>query len=134
MGQARIWNVTDDPATDLVPRILTVFGVAVSPGRFILVDSGRLEGAHKLKKDEEAGLVFIGHQPAYKVPKVRLTLPKEVNRAHHQEGGSTAVGLADHVSDLVVPDSLTTSVEDVSINVESAPPEVPPKRRRKKKE
>ena len=130
MSQVRIWNITDDPANDHSPRGLMVFGRSVPPGRYVLVDTARLEGAHKLNKDVDNGLVYVGSRPSYVAARQmpRLTLPEGVNRAHHSVSApSEPTHVALYGSDKpVVLDSSSTSVEDVSIE----PPA--PKRRRRK--
>jgi len=58
-----VWNLTDDPTTEHAPRILVVLGKRVRPGRFVRVDEERLEKAHKIHKDVENGLLYIGDKP-----------------------------------------------------------------------
>ena len=83
----KVWNVSDDPSTEVPARTIMVLGRAVLPGRFIYVDDKRLARAHKVKKDVEAGLLFIGAKlpAAYlatKKTKVHLKMPAGHKRAH----------------------------------------------------
>lgn len=83
----KVWNVSDDPSTAVPARIVMVLGKAVLPGRFIYVDDRRLARAHKVKKDVEEGLLFIGAKlpSAYlasKQSKIHLKMPAGHKRAH----------------------------------------------------
>src|SRR5512137_3089792 len=60
MSQVRIWNVTDDARTDVTAHTRMVLGKVVKPGRSVLVDASRLEGATKIAKDVKAGHLYIG--------------------------------------------------------------------------
>jgi len=83
----KVWNVSDDPSTEVPARTLMVLGKTVLPGRFIYVDDKRLARAHKVKKDVEAGLLFVGprlpaNYLASKQSKVHLKMPAGHKRAH----------------------------------------------------
>jgi hypothetical protein len=83
----KVWNISDDPSTPVPARTLMVLGKTVLPGRFIYVDDKRLARAHKVRKDVEAGLLFIGPKlpAAYlasKQSKVHLKMPAGHKRAH----------------------------------------------------
>ena len=60
MSQVRIWNVTDDVRTSVVPHTRMVMGKVVKPGRSVLVDAARLEGATKVAKEVKVGHLYIG--------------------------------------------------------------------------
>ena len=86
MGMTRIWNVTDDPSTDVVAQKLVVMGKEIMPGRFIQVDEALLERAHKLKNEIARKLVYVGKNPpgryaAVKNP-VKATLDASIARSH----------------------------------------------------
>jgi hypothetical protein len=83
----KVWNVSDDPSTAVPARTIMVLGKTVLPGRFIYVDDKRLARAHKVKKDVEAGLLFVGPKlpAAYlasKQSKIHLKMPAGHKRAH----------------------------------------------------
>lgn len=83
----KVWNVSDDPSTAVPARTIMVLGKAVLPGRFIYVDDKRLARAHKVKKDVEAGLLFVGAKLpasylASKQSKIHLKMPAGHKRAH----------------------------------------------------
>lgn len=83
----KVWNISDDPSTPVPARTLMVLGKTVLPGRFIYVDEKRLTRAHKVKKDVEAGLLFVGAKlpAAYltsKQSKIHLKMPAGHKRAH----------------------------------------------------
>lgn len=63
MGMTRIWNVTDDPSTDVVAQKVVVLGKEIMPGRFIQVDEAVLERAHKLQAEIDQKHVYIGKNP-----------------------------------------------------------------------
>ena len=86
MGITRIWNVTDDPSTDVVAQKVVVLGKEILPGRFIQVDEAVLERAHKLKGEIDLKLVYVGKNPparylAGKKP-VKAVLDAEIARSH----------------------------------------------------
>jgi hypothetical protein len=83
----KVWNVSDDPSTDVAARTIMVFGKSVPPGRFVWAEDSRLARAHKIKKDIENGLLYVGALPpkSYldsKGRKKHLSLPKGHKRAH----------------------------------------------------
>ena len=82
----RIWNITDDPNTDVPAQPVVVLGKTIMPGRFAAVDSSLLTNAHKLKEDIANKLVFVGKNPPVtyvqtKSP-AKATLDPKVNRSH----------------------------------------------------
>lgn len=62
MTMVRVWNVTDDARTAVVPHTRMVLGKVIKPGRSVLVDAERLDRATKVKKEVVAGLLFIGEK------------------------------------------------------------------------
>jgi hypothetical protein len=84
----RIWNVTDDPNTEVPAQPVVEFGKTIMPGRFITVDEALLATAHKLQDDVANKLVCVGKNPpvSYMTAKVVVNakLPKGVGRAHGQ--------------------------------------------------
>lgn len=60
MPQVRIWNITDDARTSVVPHTRMVLGKVVKPGRSVLVDAERLSGATKVAKEVKAGYLHVG--------------------------------------------------------------------------
>lgn len=86
MTTTRIWNVSDDPKTEAKSQSLLLFGKLVPPGRFVEVDEADLVNAHKLKKQQELGHVYVGKQlpPKYlkSMNPPRAKLPEGIARAH----------------------------------------------------
>lgn len=86
MGLESVWNITDDPRSEHTPVSMMVLGRNLKPGQRVQVDSGRLATAHKVHKDKDAGLLYIGNRPpadyltAKNPPRVKLD-PK-LARAH----------------------------------------------------
>ena len=62
MSKVRVWNITDDANTDVTPHTRMVLGKVIKPGRSVLVDAERLEGATKVQREVKAGHLFIGEQ------------------------------------------------------------------------
>lgn len=86
MQMERVWNISDDPRTKCTPITIMVLGKAVAPGSFVRVPVDRLKLAHKIHKDVERKLLFIGRLPpksymAIKKPP-RAELAPGVARAH----------------------------------------------------
>lgn len=63
MAMTKVWNISDDPASDTPPVNTVVLGKLLKPGRSVAVDEAVLKRAHKLKRDEKAGIVYIGKAP-----------------------------------------------------------------------
>lgn len=86
MSLTRIWNITDDVNPNVKPQNIMVLGTLLKPGRSVQVDEKALVKAHKVKKDRDAGLLFIGKNlpSSYlraKAP-ARAKLPAGVAQAH----------------------------------------------------
>ena len=81
----RVWNITDDASKpEIASQVMMVLGAKVRPGRFVKIDDARLKTAHKVHKDVENGLLFIGDKPPYRGRKKLVKLPDGVGRAHGQ--------------------------------------------------
>lgn len=82
----KVWNITDHPRTGVTPHALVLFGKRVIPGRYVKVEDAQLKGAHKLQKDIDAGLVYVGEKPPTDYATLhnppRATLPKGHVRSH----------------------------------------------------
>lgn len=84
MGMTRVWNVSNDPSTDVVPQNLMVRGKLLRPGQSMQVDEASLKNAHKTKKDIEAKLLAVGRAtPSYLAAVGKAMLPAEMARGHN---------------------------------------------------
>jgi hypothetical protein len=63
MAKVRVWNITDDTNPDVKPHTRMVLGKVLKPGQAVTVDAARLAKAHKVKRDVEAGFLYIGAKP-----------------------------------------------------------------------
>lgn len=83
---AKVWNITDHPATDLPARVMMVLGRSIRPGKCINVPDERLVRAHKVHRAVAAGKLFIGPNPPVDYLKAKrptkLTIPDGAGRAH----------------------------------------------------
>lgn len=82
MATTRIWNVTNDPETDLAPQNLVVLGKLLKPGQSVEVDETYLQSSHKLKSETDAKFLAIGKQPPAYLARPRASMPKGSVRAH----------------------------------------------------
>lgn len=83
----RVWNVTDDPRTDIRPCSLMIFQKSVAPGRYVNVPDARLAKAKKIYKDSEAGLVYIGDQLPEGYLRAKETIHLKVPEGHARAHG-----------------------------------------------
>lgn len=119
MSMTRVWNVSDDDATSVIPQNLVVLGKVVRPGKSVQVDEARLKLAHKIHKAVLAKLLYIGltapgaYVAAKKVHRVKL--PRGVSRGHGTVPSAEDVAVATKVVKAV--DALT---EDTSRVVKAA--------------
>jgi hypothetical protein len=79
MAMTRIWNVTNNPATPVVPQNLLVLGKLLYPGKSMQVDEEILKTAHKIRRDEIGKLLYVGKRP----PSYLQEKPKIVVKAEH---------------------------------------------------
>jgi len=78
----RVWNITNDPSTDVPAQNLVVLGKLLKPGQSMQVDEARLKYAHKTKKDIEAKLLAVGKAPpSYLATAVMAKLPEGMARS-----------------------------------------------------
>jgi hypothetical protein len=83
MSMTRVWNVTNDPSTDVLAQNLMVLGKLLKPGQSMQVEEASLKTAHKVTKDVGLKLLAVGKTPpSYLVAGVKATLPVTVARAH----------------------------------------------------
>lgn len=59
----KIWNLTDDPRLDVPAHTRMVLGQKVDPGKYANVSDNALEGATKLQKEIDSGMLFVGEKP-----------------------------------------------------------------------
>lgn len=72
MSMTKVWNITDDESNPNVrSQLRMVLGRAVKPGRAVQVEEARLVNAHKVHKDVEAKLLFIGPRPPVSYQQMR---------------------------------------------------------------
>jgi hypothetical protein len=83
---AKVWNITGGPGSESPPTVLMLLGKRVLPGRYTKVEASQLKNAHKIKKDVEAGLVFIGDKlPESHAAPVHARLPVGHARSHGEQ-------------------------------------------------
>jgi len=85
----KVWNITGMPGGPSA-RTLVLFGQSVRPGRYVKVDDGLLETAHKTKKDAKAGLVHIGDKLPKGYPGM-LNIPRIASSPKRVSGHTPAV-------------------------------------------
>ena len=107
----KVWNITDDPRTDVPASILMLFGRQVPPGQYISVQDAELVNCHKLDGAIASKMVAIGDKPpadylAAKSP-LHLNLKDGHSRAH-------GIGLSSAVQDAEVSSSVDRAVEAVT--------------------
>lgn len=129
MAMTRIWNITDDVNPDVKPQNLMVLGSLVKPGRSVQVDEAKLKTAHKVRKDVNAGLLFIG-----KAPPLSYSRTKKPARAKLDKGVKQAHAPAKPVVEEAPVEAAAPIVEEVKVEdkaevelkpVEEAPAEMP---------
>jgi len=81
MAMTRIWNVTNNPATPVVPQNLLVLGKLLYPGKSMQVDEELLKTAHKIHKDEIGKLLYVGKEPPSYLQKTKKIV---VKAEHHR--------------------------------------------------
>lgn len=91
-GLTKVWNITDWPATKEVPRTVVVLGRAVPPGGAVEVPAADLRRAHKLMKERDRGVVFVGSAPPQEYlqslgRRKRLRLAPGMKRGHGLKKG-----------------------------------------------
>lgn len=83
MGMTRLWNITDDPNTEMPPQNLVVLGKLLKPGQSMQVDEVALKKAHKTQKNIQDKLLAVGKAtPGYLKAATRASLPAELPRGH----------------------------------------------------
>jgi hypothetical protein len=85
MATTRVWNISDDPTTEVPPTHIVVLGKDLAPGQFVQVDDSRLKNAHKLKKSVQRKQLWVGMTPPvhYQAFKNTTRPPKAVLGAIH---------------------------------------------------
>jgi hypothetical protein len=79
----RVWNVTNNPSTDVKSQNLLVLGKVLQPGQSVQVDEEQLKLAHKIHAAVEAKLLYVGKDaPGYLARATRATLPVGMARSH----------------------------------------------------
>lgn len=106
----RIWNISDHPNTSVEPCTLMVLGRTVAPGRSVMVEQDRLAAAHKLQRDIERQLLFVGdalpadYRAAKQAPRAKVS--KDAASAH----GEAPVEAIAAAAPAVVEKALTPEV------------------------
>jgi hypothetical protein len=116
MGMTRIWNVTDDPSTDVVAQKVVVLGKEIMPGRFIQVDEAVLEHAHKLKVEIEQKHVYIGKNPPAQYASVKKPAKAGLNPLIARSHGEVPMEAIKAAAPAVVEEKMaeTPAVEGTS--------------------
>lgn len=78
----RVWNVTDDPATDVDVQNVVCLGQLLMPGRSMQVEEENVVEDRKVQKDVADGYLYIGNEPPAYLSVPRVTLPKGTLRGH----------------------------------------------------
>lgn len=84
MATTKIWNISDYAEKEEVsPQNVMVMGRLLKPGQAMAIDEEKLKTAHKVKKEAEAGILFIGKKA-----------PAGYMMQKHPEHRKLAVGVA----------------------------------------
>lgn len=93
MGITRIWNVTNDPSTDVKAQNLLVMGKLLLPGKYMQLDEARLKQAHALQKDIDRKYLLVSKNPPAYLEKASKSVLKKglVSRSQLSAAASAVV-------------------------------------------